>query len=88
MDPLVSRIIHFRGRDWSNARELVDRLLEREGTLADYIVSRLSQLAGLAPAAATSATEYERARAAVEKVRKSVARERLRLLRAEVSFGV
>ena len=86
MDGLLSRMIHFRGRDWSNARDLVDRLLEREGTLADYIGARLSHLAQMADTAAGSANEYQQVRLAVERVRNHVKRERIRLLRSEVKF--
>lgn len=86
MDGLLSRMIHFRGRDWSNARELVDRLLEREGTLADYIGGRLSHLSRMAKNAETSVSGYRRARTAVERVRDSAKKERARLLRSELQF--
>ncbi len=86
MDGLLSRIIHFRGRDWANARELVDRLLEREGTLAGYISTRLAALARMATKTRTSMAQYRKARAAVERVRDTVKRERMRLIRSEVSF--
>lgn len=37
MDGFLSRMIQFSRRDWDKARELVDKLLEKESTLADYI---------------------------------------------------
>jgi hypothetical protein len=86
MDTLLSRMVHFPGRDWSNARVLVDQLLEREGTLADYIGGRLSHLAREAGQAATSENGYQKARLAVQRVRDNVKRERARLLRSEVKF--
>ncbi|MCI0564147.1 MAG: hypothetical protein MN733_37205 [Nitrososphaera sp.] len=86
MDGFLSRMIQFSRRDWAKARELVDKLLEREGTLADYISSSLKRLAKMAPKAREAPDEYKTAREAVSQVREAVRKERVRLIKSEVAF--
>jgi len=86
MDDFLSRMIQFSRPDWDKARDLVDRLLEREGTLADFISSSLARLAQMASKARVSADEYKKAREAVSQVREAVRNERTRLIRSEVAF--
>jgi hypothetical protein len=86
MDGVLSRMIHFGQRDWDKARLLVDQLLERERSLADYISNKLQSLAHRASNAQKSNEQYKKTRTAVGRFRNSVRKERLRLIRSETAF--
>lgn len=86
LDTAILRMSFLRGRDWDKMRVLVDEVLEREGSLADFITKKLSSLSKRASKAAKSPEEYKRARQAVARVRATVAKERERLMRSETAF--
>jgi hypothetical protein len=78
--------VRLGSKDWDNVRTLVDQILEREGEMADFISLRLSRLAQLASKAQQSTEGYEASRRAVARARKTLEKERKRLLSAELQF--
>ena len=83
---LSRMIIRLGSRDWDKVRQLVDELLEREGTLADYLSASLRKLARQASVATRSSQEYANLRRSVTQTRRVVERERQRLIASELEF--
>lgn len=83
---LTRMLVRLGSRDWDNVRQLVDELLEREGTLADYISASLKKLAGQASAASRSSREYASLRRIVTRTRGVLEKERQRLIASELEF--
>lgn len=79
-------IVRLGSRDWDNVRRLVDQLLEREGTLADYISASLRKLASQASAASTSSEEYAKLRRNLTQTRRALEKDRQRLITSELEF--
>jgi|SRR5262245_8599735 len=83
---VLSFMVKLSGRDWDNVRCLVDRVLEREGELADFIASSLSHLAGFARAQTSDPTALTKARAEIDTTASAVKAERRRLIASELEF--
>jgi len=79
-------MVNASGRDWQSTRQLVDKILEREGTLARFISSSLSDLADRAREAAESDAGYKRCVSAVKRMRRALKNERETLISSEVEF--
>lgn len=73
-------------RNWADFNRLVAMVLEREGTLAEFIKDSLSHLARMSDDAARSSTCYERAREAVRETRDAVNKERENIILDEREF--
>jgi hypothetical protein len=87
MDGLTLKVMAFvSGRDWENTRKLVDQVLEREGTLANFISNSLKSLAKQAETASQSSDGFDHALKAVSKTNNKLDKERLRLIKSEIEF--
>jgi hypothetical protein len=87
MDHIVFGVVRpTKARDRENMRRLVDEILEREYTLAQFITSSLRKLARRASAARKSSEGYERAESAVRRTKQALQKERERLRRSEMQF--
>jgi hypothetical protein len=67
-------------------RDLLDFVLESEGSLADFISNSLTKLAQLADEAQSGSRGYKRAVKAVHETRESLKMERQKLITSEIKF--